>query len=303
MKTLVMKIYALFFLFFTNFLPAQNKTDTLNLSEIPIQFTLSKKIHETSGVEFYNDFLYTLNDSGNQPEIYKLSSQNGEILQTIKIKDATNVDWEETARKGDTLFIGDFGNNLGNRKDLTIYSIIIPQETLSKNIEVNILHTYYFNFEDQINFNNKEYLVTNFDCEAFVYYDKKLHIFTKRWGDYQTTHYELNLNTTKKTLTAKKIETFNTECVITGADIYNKELYLIGYTKDGFAYTWKFINFSDGKFFNGEAQKTFIGLTPMISQTEGIAISKDKIYITGEEMNYSLFKVQPTLYIIDKNKL
>lgn len=298
MKKLILAVLCI-----TSFLSAQNKTDTLDLSECPTQFTLSKKIRETSGIEFYKDYLYTFNDSGNAPEIYKLSSQNGEILQTLKIEGATNVDWEEITRKGDTLFIGDFGNNLGIRKDLTIYSILLPQNNTSKNVNVKVLNTYHFVFEDQVSFENKGYVVTNFDCEAFIYYNNKFHIFSKRWGDYHTTHYELDLNAAEKPLVAKKIESFNTECVITGANLYNQELYLIGYTKDGFAYTWKFTDFFDGKFFNGKAQKTFIGLTPTISQTEGIAVTKDKIYITGEEMNYSLFKAKPTLYIIDKDKL
>ncbi len=301
-----MKKITILFIFLSSFLFSQSKVDTLDLSEYPVRFTLSEQINETSGVEYFNHHLYTFNDSGGKPEIYKLNVENGEILQTIRVNGAKNKDWEELARKGDTLFIGDFGNNLGIRKDLTIYSILLLKENSSKETEVKILNTLHFTFEDQTDFTNRGYIKTNFDCEAFIYYKGKLHLFSKRWRDNQTVHYELDLSSSKTIQTAKKIETFNTECVITGADIFENELYLIGYTnynQGGLAYVWKFTDFSEGKFFNGKTEKTLIGFTTAISQTEGIAVTKDKIYITGEEMKYSLFHTLPSLYILNKSEL
>ncbi|MDR2122900.1 MAG: hypothetical protein LBP34_07225 [Flavobacteriaceae bacterium] len=286
----------------SSFIFSQTKTDTLDLSEHPNMFTLSSRINETSGVEFYNDHLYTFNDSGGNPEIYKLSAEDGSISQTIKIKNARNVDWEEIARKGDTLFIGDFGNNLGIRRDLTIYSIVLPKSNFPEKTKADILNVIHFNFEDQTDFENRGYARTNFDCEALIYYKGKLHLFSKCWGSNQTVHYELYLQPSKDIMIAKKIETFNTECVITGADIHNDELYLIGYTWDGVAYVWKFSDFSKGMFFNGKAQKTLIGLSAAIGQTEGIAVTDDKIYITGEEIKHSFFHREPALYILDKSE-
>ncbi len=301
-----MKKITILFIFLSSFLLSQSKVDTLDLSEYPVRFSLSQQINETSGVEYFNQHLYTFNDSGGKPEIYKLNPENGEILQTIWVNGAKNKDWEEIARKGDTLFIGDFGNNLGIRKDLTIYSIRLPEKDTIKKTETPILNTLHFTFEDQTDFTNQGYTKTNFDCEAFVYYQGKLHLFSKRWGDNQTTHYELDLYSSDTMQTAKKIETFNTECVITGADIYENELYLIGYSnynQGGLAYVWKFTDFSEGKFFNGKSKKTLLGFTAAISQTEAIAVTENKIYITGEEMKYSLFYAPPSLYILDKSEL
>lgn len=288
------------FLFIGSFAFAQNQTDILDLSEYPHQVTLQQEINETSGVEFYQGFLYTFNDSDNKPEIYKLNAKTGDILQTLKVKNAKNIDWEEIARKGDTIFIGDFGNNLGNRKDLTIYSLILPKDTVNNEVSLDVFNKIPFIFEDQTDFSNKDYLTTNFDCEAFVYYAENLHIFTKQWGNNQTTHYQLDLSSNESPKIARKIETFNTECVITGADIFDNELYMIGYTKETFAFIWKFSHFLDGKFFNGQAQKTFIGFTPSIAQVEGIAVTQDKIYVTGEEFKYSIFYAAPKLYMIDR---
>jgi hypothetical protein len=297
----MIKLITLSFCLVSIVLCGQVEKNILDISEHPGTYTLSSQINETSALEFYKDFLYTCNDSGGDAEIYKLSSENGKIVQTLKIKGVKNVDWEELARKGDTLFIGDFGNNLGIRKDLTVYWVVLPIFA-SQSGELALSGKFQFTFEDQKEYENLGNFKTNFDCEAFIYYKNKLHLFTKRWGDFHTTHYELDLESYSKPKIAKKIETFNTECLITGADIYNDILYLIGYTKEA-AYVWKFYDFNDHKFFNGKSKQTLIGLTASLGQTEAIAVTDSKIYITGEEMNYSLFHVKPTLYILNKEDL
>lgn len=296
-----MKLLSLIFCLVSIVLYSQVEKNILDLSEYPEKNILSSQIKETSALEFYNDFLYTCNDSGGEAEIYKLSTLDGKIVETIKIKGVKNVDWEELARKGDTLFIGDFGNNLGIRKDLTIYQVVLPTNATNFK-EITIVDQFQFTFEDQRDYENKGNFKTNFDCEAFIYYKNKLHLFTKRWGDFHTAHYEIDLISVSKTKIAKKIETFNTECLITGADIHQDTLYLIGYTKEA-AYVWKFYDFKDHNFFNGKSKQTLIGLTAAIGQTEGIAVTDSKIYITAEEMNYSLFHVKPTLYILNKDEL
>lgn len=297
----MMKIPRLIFCFVSIVLYGQVEKNILDLSEYPEKYILSSQINETSALEFYNDFLYTCNDSGGEAEIYKLSTLDGKIVETIKIKGVKNVDWEELARKGDTLFIGDFGNNLGIRKDLTVYQVVLPTNATNLK-EITIVDQFQFTFEDQRDYEYKGNFKTNFDCEAFIYYKNKLHLFTKRWGDFHTAHYEIDLTSVSKSKIAKKIETFNTECLITGADIHHDTLYLIGYTKEA-AYVWKFYDFKDHNFFKGKSKQTLIGLTAAIGQTEGIAVTDSKIYITAEEMNYSLFHVKPTLYILNKDEL
>lgn len=296
-----MKLLSLIFCLVSIVLYSQVEKNILDLSEYPEKNILSSQIKETSALEFYNDFLYTCNDSGGEAEIYKLNTLDGKIVETIKIKGVKNVDWEELARKGDTLFIGDFGNNLGIRKDLTIYQVVLPINATNFK-EITIVDQFQFTFEDQRDYENKGNFKTNFDCEAFIYYKNKLHLFTKRWGDFHTAHYEIDLTYVSKTKIAKKIETFNTECLITGADIHQDTLYLIGYTKEA-DYVWNFYDFKDHNFFNGKSKQTLIGLTAAIGQTEGIAVTDSKIYITAEEMNYSLFHVKPTLYILNKDEL
>ena len=58
---------------------------------------LSPLIDETSGLASHGNFLYTINDSGNSNSIHKLS-RDGEILDSIGIRNAENTDWESLAQ-------------------------------------------------------------------------------------------------------------------------------------------------------------------------------------------------------------
>ena len=51
---------------------------------------LSKKIDETSGLEYFNEGLITHNDSGDDAKLY-LFSQTGELLEEFVVNDAVGV--------------------------------------------------------------------------------------------------------------------------------------------------------------------------------------------------------------------
>ena len=68
--------------------------------------------------------IWTLEDSGNANEIYGLNFENGAIEKTLTIENTENIDWEDiTKDKEGNLYIGDFGNNDNERKDLCIYKM------------------------------------------------------------------------------------------------------------------------------------------------------------------------------------
>ena len=97
---------------------------------------LPETIMETSALIYWSGGLWTLNDSGNEPELYKFDTLTGQISQTIAISGAQNVDWEDLAQDETRIFIGDFGNNLGNRTDLKIYVVEKSSIPASGNAEV-----------------------------------------------------------------------------------------------------------------------------------------------------------------------
>lgn len=126
-------------------------------------------INENSGlVKAWQDgYYWTHNDGGGNPELYMLNAK-GQLFDTLEVKNAINVDWEDLAKdsKG-SLYIGDFGNNINKRENLSIYKR--SSMTVEK---IN------FKYLDQT-FEKDEARV--FDCEAFFWFNNSLYLFTKSW--------------------------------------------------------------------------------------------------------------------------
>ena len=126
-------------------------------------------INENSGlVKAWQDgYYWTHNDGGGNPQLYMVNAK-GQLFDTLEVKNATNVDWEDLAKdsKG-ALYIGDFGNNSNKRENLSIYKR--NSSTVEK---IN------FKYLDQ-KFEEDEARV--FDCEAFFWFNNSLYLFTKSW--------------------------------------------------------------------------------------------------------------------------
>src|SRR5687768_2482689 len=83
----------------------------------PVPATIS----ETSGLMFWDGLLWTHNDSGGDAVLFGLDTASGTLVRSVRILEATNVDWEDITRDEDYVYIADFGNNNGTRTDLKIY--------------------------------------------------------------------------------------------------------------------------------------------------------------------------------------
>ncbi|TFG47743.1 MAG: hypothetical protein E4H38_07600 [Gemmatimonadales bacterium] len=90
-------------------------------------------LRESSGVARSHRIpgvLYSINDSGNAPEIFALDS-TGAALGRWALPALDNRDWEAIASgpcpAGRCLFIGDLGDNLEKRKHVTIYRVAEPE--------------------------------------------------------------------------------------------------------------------------------------------------------------------------------
>ncbi|MDQ3897626.1 MAG: hypothetical protein M3326_10370 [Actinomycetota bacterium] len=75
--------------------------------------------------------LWTHNDSGDQPFLYCLDMQ-ARSCGTWRVTGAEAVDWEDIAagpgpRAGEPyLYVGDIGDNLGQRKEIVVYRVLEP---------------------------------------------------------------------------------------------------------------------------------------------------------------------------------
>ncbi|MBS1548777.1 MAG: hypothetical protein JSS94_02755 [Bacteroidetes bacterium] len=252
---------------------------------------LSDSLNENSGLSFFQNNLYTLNDGGNPSEIYQIDPSTGKIKQTIKIP-LQNKDWEALDFSDQDLFIGDFGNNTGTRKDLKIYKLPIHNQTIA----VDSVQTYSYYYPEQKDFSPKN-LNTDYDAEAMIFLNGKLHIFTKEWASKSCTHYLID-STITILQPAVKLEQYHTGFVVTDAAYFRSKLYLLGYTKTTGAYLMIFRESEAGMFFKDPIKKLYLGSTFGLSQLEGLAVNENGIYLSGEAFHSPLGIKKQRLFFI-----
>lgn len=149
------------------------------------KFILPDDLYEASGVYYAGrDSLWWHNDGGNGPYLF-LTDEKGVLKEKYRLPEGKNKDWEDiTADTSGRIYIGDFGNNDNDRRDLRIY-ILDPRDESVKSIS--------FEYEDQENFPPPEHRM-NFDMEAFFWHHDSLHLFSKNklgTGNFLTKHYVL----------------------------------------------------------------------------------------------------------------
>ncbi len=253
----------------TNYLPEE-------IVELP------NSLPEPSGLASFDDQLWTHLDGGNEDKLFQIDTLTGEIIHSVIVVGADNIDWEELAEDEEYLYLGDFGNNNGNRMDLKVYKI--KKTDLSQNAVVP--EVIAFSFSDQVDF-TPAHNANNYDCEAFFAHGDSLHLFSKNWVDFKTRHYVLPK--TSGTQIAELRDSMNVQGYITAADITEQgEIVLLGYSIVGNAFMWLFFDYQDGQFFSGNKRKIALGNVLNISQPEGLCFSQGRDgYIASE--NISIF--------------
>ena len=245
-------------------------TPGIFISELPAELA------ESSGLLVFDNLFWTFNDSGGKSRLYAVN-RKGEIVRTIDIANAPNHDWEDIAQDDASVYVGDFGNNNGTRKNLLIWKI--DKDDLSESGQVTA-EEISFIFAGQENFNYRP-MQHAFDCEALIEFENQLHLFSKDWVDEKTTVYRLGTEAGSYHIDPK--DTFNVGALITGADINpdRNMLALSGY------HNFKpvvrlFSNFNEDDFFGGH--NLFIGMDAIEgAQTEGIAfLGNDTLLISCE---------------------
>lgn len=262
----------LFFLLFSSGLFAQGLQPTL-LSE------LAGPLFESSGLLIVDGQVWTHGDSGNPNKLYRVDPSSGAILRELTLANASNVDWEEVSSDEQWVYVGDIGNNYGNRTDLRIYRFPLEQ-LLDPAITSVLVDTIGFAFADQSNFTPIA-LGTNWDCEAFIAHGDSLYLFTKNWADLRSYVYALPAEPGMHM--AQRRDTLESMGLITGAalDRDRDVLVLLGYDLLMHPFVWRFSGYSGTDFFGGLAQYHTLALAA--AQTEGIAwVAPDTVFFTNE---------------------
>ncbi len=248
------------------------------ISDLPLT------LKEASGIEKTQDseILWMVNDGGNKSILYGVNKK-GDIIKQIKVK-AKNRDWEDltTDEKGN-LYIGDFGNNDNDSKNLSILKIAKKDLDSKEEVTPKIIS---FSYLDQKKFPPKK-SKRHFDCEAFIAYNDSLYLFTKSRSpkDHGKTNL-YSLPTKKGDYKANYLSSLNTckdkGCWVTSADINKSKNKLVLLTEKG---VLVFSKFKNTFFFKSKVKQYKFNSA---SQKESICFKNDStLYITDEYQGIS----------------
>ena len=271
-KKLLLLFYIILFPLFV-FTQGVNPVLITNLDEI---------VSETSGLLIYNNKVWTHNDSGCEAILYQIDTVTGIIVSEKIILNAVNTDWEDICHDNNYAYIGDFGNNNGNRDDLKIYRILLSDldNDMLNSIESEIIS---FTYDSEIYPETNKENDTDFDCEALITKDDSLYLFSKNWINKNC--YLYSLPKIPGNYIATRLDTLDTQGLVCGAD-YNLEtntVCLIGYVYGIPAPSFVCVlsGFGNNDFFGGSNLRYELNMSGY--QTESIVFrDNSRIWITNE---------------------
>lgn len=243
--------------------------------------TLDNAVEETSGLIYFDNRLITHNDSGGDAALYEINTGNGAISRTVSIQDATNTDWEDICDDENYIYIGDFGNNNGNRTNLRIYKILKTDYLNNTVVTPEVIR---FSYADQTDFTAAPQN-TNYDGEALISYGEDLFVFTKNWKDGRTNIYKIPK--TAGTHDAERVDSFDSQGLVTGGsyNVLSEKVVLTGYA--GITpFIIELTGFSNGQFSNGVIDRYNVSTPSSYSfQIEAITHFNENDYYLSAEQN------------------
>jgi len=260
--------FVLYFLFVIDITFAQSTV--IELGELP------EEVSETSGLLFFNDKIITHNDSGGEAQLFEIDTVSLEITRTVSINEAVNIDWEAISQDDAYIYIGDFGNNLGTRQDLTIYRILKSDYLDDDTANAEAI---FFSYEDQTDFTDSGN--SDWDAEAFFVLDDALVILTKQWKSLGTVAY--TIPKVPGTYIASETGSVEDIGLVTDADYNptNQTLLILGYSSflAPFARTYKT---TDPSIFSDTFDTIPIDIG--LAQVEGVTNDGAGNYLISSEL-------------------
>ena len=249
----------------------------------PRKFPLPAQLNEASGLVIDGEELIWHNDSGDGPYLYT-TDRAGHLLRTDTLS-ARAYDYEDIAAdESGLLYVGDFGNNTGRRSEQTVYRYDRATQRTD-----SIVYTYPG--ED----GRGRLTPGNYDCEAMVVADGRVHLFTKDMLFGPRAYYIKHFTVPAEpgTYVAELVDSlYLPRRVVTGAalDRERGELYLVAYNFRmllGFLPTSSasLITLSDypgERFLSGQMERRNIAWA-LPTQHEAVAIYDGKYLYVGAE--------------------
>lgn len=255
------------------------------LLDIKTLAVLKSPLIESSGLACIDKKLYTHNDSGNSSTLYKLDTL-GSLVQQTTFENITNTDWEAMTHDDRYVYIGDFGNNMGNRKDLKIYKLPIDQRADAH----ARFETLAISYAAQTDFSKRKQQHA-YDLEAMVAIEDKIYLFSKDWSSLQTTIYALDKNSGTHLLHATA--TLPVRSLVTDATYNGRNRVVLTSYDSGLQPYILIVQYKNGAFTLVER----IALPTESSQIEAISYYETKngvetYYLTSEAVNIKLGDIE-----------
>jgi len=254
------------FLLFSFYTKAQLSYTTI---EIP------NEINETSGLEFFEDYLITHNDSGDKPKLY-IIGQEGKKIMEIELNQLKNKDWEDIAADSEYYYIADTGNNFATRENLKIY-IVDHNFFLQGTISIR--------YQSQTTFSKES--KNEYDAEALAVVDDQLVLFSKNRKNLSSQIYTFPKVEGDYVLTPRTV--IDAQSLITAAD-YQEEsdlMVLTGYNFKGEQFFYTLNDFTKNGYENIQLKRYLIPIKP--AQIEAIKIiNKNEFWLSSESEDKKL---------------
>ncbi|MEP4853246.1 MAG: T9SS type A sorting domain-containing protein [Flavobacteriaceae bacterium] len=209
-------------------------------------------------------------------QLFELNPRTGEVLRVVTVENATNTDWEDIAQDESYIYIGDFGNNTGNRTDLGIYRIAKKEFQDSASVLADHIT---FSFEDQKDFNASQN--SDWDAEAFFVFGDHFIVLTKQWQQMGTVAYRIPKGIGHHS--AQRMDSYPIAGLVTGAT-YNEtteKLWLVGYSGLLIPFLAEINDVSDNSIFSGKITKSSLDIG--VAQIEAITSYENTYFLTSEE--------------------
>lgn len=259
-------------------------------TDTPKCFRLPANLPEVSGLFIQNpDSFWWHNDSGALPRLF-CTNARGTLIDSLVIPRLKNQDWEDiTSDNKGNIYIGDFGNNNNQRKDLKIYIY---------NQALQALDSILFNYPDQISWPPEKNADWSFDMEGFFWKEGFLHLFSKDhylYGNGKCKHYKLNDQPGKQVAKLYEQMQFPKGRIVTAASIspdgetvvlltytFKKLLGIIPHVAVTLFY---FKDFPEDRFFEGQRFKKKAPYFLIGAQYEAIDfLNNREVYLATEKV-------------------
>ncbi len=252
-----------------------------NYGQLTFVTKLPKKLDENSGIIHMKDStVWFIQDGGNSDKLYQVDFE-GDIRNELEVKNAKNTDWEDLTKDDEgNVYIGDFGNNDSDRKNLVVYKVPNPEIEKGDKIDAKKIR---FRYPDQKKFPPKA-KKPQFDAEALFYRKGFLYIITKNRSSPFTGMARIyKIPARKGNHKAEFVGAFKTcdseaQCRVTAATISDdgKTIVLLSSGK-----LWVFTDFTGDDFSKGTLKTIDLKAT---SQLEAICfLNENTLLISDEE--------------------